>query len=114
MYNARTFQITRQPLIHSIEVERVSTQRASAGVTCLEPFQQTARVKQVLTCWTALGRKLFVGTDDGIANCALCLSLESSSDVLAPRREAVSYTSVLRQVSIAHDNFEGSKYLRKT
>lgn len=68
----------------SIEVERISTQRASARVARLEPLEQTARVEQVLACRAALRRKLLVAANDGVANGALGLAFEGASDVLAP------------------------------
>ena len=81
--------------VSSVEVEGIAAQRTSTRVTRLEPLEKTAGVEQVLAGWAALGRKLLVRADDGVADCTFTLTLEGTGDVLAPGREPVSDASVL-------------------
>ena len=57
-------------------------------------------MKQVLARRASLSRKLLIGTDNGVADCAFSLALEGSGNVLSPSREAVGYAAVLRVESV--------------
>lgn len=52
-------------------------------------------MEQVLASRAALAGKLLITTDDGVTDCALSLTLESSSDVLAPCGKAIDQVAVL-------------------
>lgn len=52
-------------------------------------------MEKVLACWAALGRQLFVSTDDRVANGAFSLAFEGTCDVLAPGSEPIDDAAVL-------------------
>jgi hypothetical protein len=84
-----------------VEIEWISTQRTRAGVARLKPFKQAARMEKVLAGRATLGRQLFVATDDRVANGALGLTFECSSDVFPPGRQAVDDAAVLYRMRLA-------------
>ena len=92
---ATTSIIPYAALSISIEIERIPTQRTRAGIARLEPFEQAARVEQVLASRTALGWQLLVGTDDGVANRTLGVSFHCASHIPAPCAEAIGDAPVL-------------------
>lgn len=74
--------------------EIVPAQRTSALVTALEPPEQTHRVECVLAGGASLVRSLHVRRDDGVADRALTLSLQSTLDVLPEGQQSVHNIAV--------------------
>ena len=62
-------------------------------------------MEQILACWAALGRQLFVSTDNRVANGTFCLAFERSGNVLAPGSESIDDAAVLDsyQLSVCVD-----------
>ena len=95
-----TLLISRRPIVplsHQYQdtfpslaiIEIIPTQRTTARVAALEPPEQTAAMKRVLTRRALLARQLPVRAHDAVANGALRLPLHRGRHVLPPRHEAV-------------------------
>jgi hypothetical protein len=84
-----------------VEIEWISTQWTSARVAGFEPFEQAARMEEVLAGRTTFGGQLFVATDHGITDGALGLAFERSSDVLSPGRQSVDNAAVLFALQVS-------------
>jgi hypothetical protein len=52
-------------------------------------------MEQVLARLASLGRKLFVGANDRVANRTLRLAFERTCDILAPGGEAIGDATIL-------------------
>ena len=70
-------------------VEIVPAQRTTARIATLEPLEQTAAMKRVLTRRALLIRQLPVRTHDTVTNGTFRLPLHSSRHIPPPRQQAI-------------------------